>query len=443
MSSKFKNLWSRRKKDPPELGEPTVDQGNLARGSADGPKYGLQLLYNGADADQPDVDSIAVHGMGGHPLKTFTDAETGCCWLRDLLQLNSPHCRVFSYGYHADILANVPASTSDLARELCLALGVDSREQATARRRIFICHSTGGLLVKRALIEAHLHLQFVDVYKYTSGIVFLGTPHAGSSSADLALTLAKIIRVVLGMQRVNQNLLRDLQSNSSQVNEINQRFTRVAAESMLIGSFYETQPTKHVGIVTERSSAILNYKSEVCISLDANHAQLCRFKDRDDINYKRVLTLIERFREIALLADNPLNGSPASLSASPSREILSQWIPCIASKKGTTSIGLLEMAGSMEQPNDYLDAKMDIIAVHGLQGSPVRSWINRSPQTMWLRDMLQVDVSTSRVMSYGYRTEDVLRRNKFDLDTLAKDLVDSIIDARAGFQNTAVRIALS
>lgn len=170
MSSRFNNLWSRRKKDPPEPGEPTIDQGNLARGSADGPKYGLQLLYNGADADQPDVDFIAVHGMGGHPLKTFTHAETGCCWLRDLLPLNSPHCRVFSYGYPADILANVQASPSDQARELCLALGVDSREQATARRRIFICHSIGGLVVKRALIEAQQHLQFVDVYKYTSGI---------------------------------------------------------------------------------------------------------------------------------------------------------------------------------------------------------------------------------------------------------------------------------
>lgn len=249
--------------------------------------------------------------------------------------------------------------------------------------------------------------------------------------------------MIPGMPRVNQNLLRDLQRDSSQVNEINQRFTRVVAGSMLIGSFYETQGTKPFGIVTERSSATLNYKSEVCISLDANHAQLYKFKDRDDINYKRVLKLIERFREIALLGDNPLNGSPASLPASPSQEILSQWIPGIASKRGTTSIGLLEMAGSMEQPNDYLDAEMDIIAVHGLRGSPVRSWINRSPQTMWLRDMLQVDVSTSRVMSYGYRTEDVLRRNKFDLDTLAKDLVDNIIDARAGFQNTAVRIALS
>ena len=60
---------------------------------------------------------------------------------------------------------------------------------------------------------------------------------------------------------------------------------------------------------------------------------------------------------------------------------------------------------------------------------------------MWLRDMLQLDLSASGVMSYGYRTEDVLRQNKLDLERLAEDLVSSIIDARAGIQDTSIRIA--
>ena len=442
-SSKLKNRWSRRTKDPPEIDEPTIDQDKLAPGSSSAEDYGLVLLYDGAHPDHPDVDFVAVHGLGGHVLKTFTDAETGCCWLRDILPLNFPHCRVFSYGYPANIFANIPTSLSDQAKGLHWALTVDSRKQAIARRRIFICHSFGGLLVKRALIEASLDLRSVDVLKYASGILFFGTPHRGSSSADSALNLAKIIRVIPGLRRANQGLLREFRRNSSELNETNQMFNRVAAESMLIASFYETQFTKHVGIVTERSSAILDYPSEICISLDANHARLCKFKDGDDPSYKKVLNVIDIFCGIALLADGPLDASPASISISPSQENLFQWIPCVASKKGTTSMGLLEMAGSMEHPKDYSDTEMDIIAIHGLRGSPVRSWINRSPQTMWPRDMLQVDFPTSRVMSYGYRTEDVIGQNKFDLDILAKDLVDSIIDARTGFQNTAVRIILS
>lgn len=441
MAPMFKKLNSRRQNNL-HIGKPTIDQVNLERSFTDDPNYGLKLLYDGADASYSDVDFVAVHGMKGHPLDTFTDVETGCCWLRDLLPLNFPHCRVLSYGYWADNLADVSTFRPDQVGELLRALGVDSRKQVTARWRIFICHSIGGLLVKRALIEAQLHPQFVDVYKYTSGIVFLGTPHQGSLSADLALTLTKIIRVFEDRQPDFQNLFGKVQRDLNHVNRVNQRFFLVAAESVTIGSFYETKPTKHNGILLERSSAILNCKSEVCISLDANHAQLCKFRDLDDLNYNRVLNIIIRFREIARLADNPLDGSPTSLSASPSQRFLIRWIPCIASGKATSSMGQLEMAGSMGRPNDYKDAEMDIIHVHGLRGSPVCPWINTSPQTMWLRDILQVNVSTSRVMSYRYGTGNVLRLIKFDLDTLAKDLVDSIIDARAGIQNTAVCIAL-
>lgn len=443
--SSIRNLFSRKEKEHPKYDKLTINQGGLARRSRGGPKYDLQLLYDGADAGHRDIDFVAVHGMSGHPLQSFTNAETGCCWIRDLLPLSFPHSRVFSYGYPADFLTKVHTSLSDQARELCWVLRKYDREKATTRRRIFICHSVGGLLVKRALIEALHHQHFIDVYKYTSGIVFLGTPHRGSSSANLALTLAKIVRVGPGALRVHQDLLRELQRNSSQVDEINQQFAHVVVESLSIGSFYETRDTKHFGIIAERSSAILNLPSEICISLDANHAQLSKFEGSDDTNYKKVLNLIVHFRKIALLADEPLdeplNKFLAPFSASQSRESLSQWIPCVASKKGTTSMGLLEMAGSMEQPKDYIDAELDIIAVHGLRGSPVRSWINESPPTMWLRDMLQLDLSASRVMSYGYRTEDVLRQNKFDLERLAEDLVSSIIDARAGIQDSSVRIA--
>ncbi|MCJ1404370.1 hypothetical protein MMC11_007595 [Xylographa trunciseda] len=420
MSLKLKSLLSRGKKDPPELHEPTIDQTNLARSSSDDQNYGLQLLYDGADADHPDVDFVAVHGIGGHPLRSFTNAETGCCWLRDLLPSTFPRCRVFSYGYRVELFAKAQKSLSDLARELCWSLWLSSREQTMGRRRIFICHSYGGILVKLVLIEARSNSRLVNVYKYTSGILFLGTPHRGVSASFLVT----ITRLDPGARRTNQALLRDLEHNSSRMNEINEAFTHVAANSLSIVSFYETQATKPFGIVVDRSSAILNWSSELCLSLDANHAQL-------------LSNVIDHLRETALLSDTPLTKSTASLSVTPSRESLSQWIPCIASKKGLSSMGLLEMAGSMEQPKDYLDAEMDIIAVHGLRGSPIRSWTNRSPQTMWLRDMLQVDIPTSRVMSYGYRTEDVLRQNRFNLDRFARDLVDSIVDARAGIPNTS------
>lgn len=418
------------------------DKEDQARNSAEGPRYGLNLLYDGLDVDHPDVDFVAVHGMNGHPLKSFTDAETGCCWLRDLLPSDRPHCRVLSYGY-TDLFTAVSVPIHDIARELLSALASYGHEQASKRPRIFICHSTGGLVVKRALIEASLHSSagISDVYRYTSGILFFGTPHRGNSSADLSLILTKIWRVAAGVLPANQKPLRQVQLDS--LNEMNQGFSHVAGESLLIGSFYETQGTKRLGIITARSSAILNFNSEYCIGLEATHARLCIFKGPTDTNYRKVYRVIKNICEVALRENDFLDRSLASVSASPPQASLSQWMPCVASRKGTTSMGLLEMAGSMEQPKDYLGAEMDIIAVHGLRGSPVRSWIDSSSQSMWLRDMLQVDVPNTRVMSYGYRTEDVLRGSNPALDVLANDLIENIMDARARSRSTAVRMTES
>ena len=436
MTSKLKSVFSRSRRK-------SIDKEDQAGNSAEGPRYGLNLLYDGLDVDHPDVDFVAVHGMNGHPLRSFTDAETGCCWLRDLLPSDHPHCRVLSYGY-TDLFTAVPVSFYDIARELLSELASYDREQATKRPRIFICHSTGGLVVKRALIEARLHSSAVmfDVYRYTSGILFFGTPHRGSSSADLGLILTKVLRVAAGVLPVNQDLLRQVQLDSRALNEMNQGFSHVAGEPLLIGSFYETQATKRLGIIAARSSAILNFNSEYCIGLEATHAQLCKYKGPTDANYRKVYRVIKHFCEIKLRENDPLDRSLASIFAS-SQASLSQWIPCVASKKGITSMGLLEMAGSMEQPRDYLGVEMDIIAVHGLRGSPVRSWIDSSSQSMWLREMLQADIPNTRVMSYGYLTENVLRENNFALDILASDLIENIMDARASIQNTAVRMAES
>ena len=437
MTSTVKDLFSRSRSKG-------IAKDDLARNTDKGQSYGLSLLYDGADVDHPDVDFVAVHGLRGHPLKSFTDDETGCCWLRDLLPSDRPHCRVLSFGY-ANFDPEIPVSFYEIAKELLSALASYGQKQAIKRPLIFICHSIGGLVVKRALIEAHSHhsASISNVYRYTSGIVFFGTPHRASSSADSGLILQKILRVAPGKLSVNQDILRQVQLESRVLNEMYQKFSHVAGESLLIGSFYETQPTKRLGIITVRASAILNIDSEVDVALDATHVRLCIFNGPADTNYRKVLSLINSFCETMLREEDPLSRSRVSLSASPSQASLSQWIPCVASKKGITSMGLLEMAGSMEQPKDYLGVHMDIIAVHGLRGSPIQTWIDSSSQNMWLREMLQVDVPNARVMSYGYRTEEVLRGNDFALDRLATDLVENLMETRARIQNPAVCMAES
>jgi hypothetical protein len=46
---------------------------------------------------------IAVHGLGGHPVKTWTHEESGVFWLKDLLPKDLPTARIFTFGYDARV----------------------------------------------------------------------------------------------------------------------------------------------------------------------------------------------------------------------------------------------------------------------------------------------------------------------------------------------------
>jgi triacylglycerol esterase/lipase EstA (alpha/beta hydrolase family) len=82
-----------------------------------------------------------------------------------------------------------------------LTLERKSRE-TTHHPIIFVCHSLGGILVKKALEISEgnrgkntedLRLIFVSTY----GVMFLGTPHNGADPAKLGLTLQGMVSMLV------------------------------------------------------------------------------------------------------------------------------------------------------------------------------------------------------------------------------------------------------
>jgi hypothetical protein len=45
---------------------------------------------------------IAVHGLNGHPTKTWT-ADNGRFWLQDFLPADLPYARIFTFGYNSKL----------------------------------------------------------------------------------------------------------------------------------------------------------------------------------------------------------------------------------------------------------------------------------------------------------------------------------------------------
>lgn len=118
-------------------------------------RWGLFVLEPQDDNDPEAIDIVALHGLNGHWEKTWqSDKSTskggGAMWLRDFLPQQIPHARIMSFGYDSVLLFS--KSTSDVATfaeqllESLLSMRMNVPE---TRPIIFICHSLGGIVVKK------------------------------------------------------------------------------------------------------------------------------------------------------------------------------------------------------------------------------------------------------------------------------------------------------
>ncbi|RPB14008.1 hypothetical protein P167DRAFT_534622 [Morchella conica CCBAS932] len=252
------------------------------------------------------VDIIAVHGLGGHAFRSWTfrgpgSNGAGAMWLRDFLPDEISQSRIMTYGYNSDIL-----DTDSVAGIRAYGLSLlniinDMRTTSKEKKRpiIFICHSLGGIVVKEALNRARVH-NYQDIVGPTIGIVFLSTPHQGTSLAQYG----SIIGVIAAIQGLNRKLISDLEQNSDRLTEIAEDFIRYQS-SILFASFYERRKTSLFGgfwgywygskLLVDQLSSTLGVLGEKRDPLDKDHMSICKFEHQEDIGYR---TVVKRIREI-------------------------------------------------------------------------------------------------------------------------------------------------
>ena len=59
------------------------------------------------------------------------------------------------------------------------------------------------------------------------------------------------------------------------------------------------------------------------------------------------------------------------------------------------------MSSSNFLSNDGLNIVFSIVAIHGLDGHPIKSW-TAANGTLWLRDLLPEKIPRARILTYGY-----------------------------------------
>ncbi|CAG8951465.1 hypothetical protein HYFRA_00007381 [Hymenoscyphus fraxineus] len=274
---------------------------------------GLQILHPPPDQNKNiditsrlTLDIIAIHGLNGHPLRTWTSPTSQTLWHRDLLPQSIPHARIQTFGY--DATAAFSTNTSGIqehARDLLRCVS-ESRTQSFEKSRplIFIAHSLGGLVLKQALVIASKSegRDYGNIWTSTPGILFFGTPHRGSELASYGAQLARV-PTALSM-KAEPVLLHSLSLGSAVLGELNEEFRILMdnkGEGREIISFYETVGMVGPRLVVEITSATVNPSREVVgwevpVPVVGNHRDMCQFDTRDDPTYVTAVHSIQRLR---------------------------------------------------------------------------------------------------------------------------------------------------
>ncbi|MCJ1271835.1 hypothetical protein MMC22_011740 [Lobaria immixta] len=289
-----------RENDQSTPAESSRDESSSALQSKKVFPTGLKCLY---EPKSPVVDVIFVHGLTGGRERTWTATNAVSPWPQMLLPTKLPDARILTFGYDADVVhwrAMVSKSRiGNHAEDLLTTVATHREDDNTNYRPIlFVAHSLGGLVCEDALLasknSAEKHLQ--NILSCTRGMIFLGTPHMGSTLAWPEL-LAKLVSIV---KQTNSQILEVLQHESEVLARIQKEFhsmIRARADnchpSIAITCFYEQLPLPGIGEVVPKNSAIL--PAYTSIGIYDNHVGMTKFEAADDPGFKSVAGELHRW----------------------------------------------------------------------------------------------------------------------------------------------------
>ncbi|KAH9909774.1 hypothetical protein F4778DRAFT_712649 [Xylariomycetidae sp. FL2044] len=250
-------------------------------------QLGLSTVHQPPSQNSVIADLIFVHGLNGGSRSTWTKAHTSSLfWPQEWLpkDLAFQDVRIHTFGYPSGLSRKSVLNVHDFARSLLAAIN-DSptinqgQTQGQKPPLIFIAHSMGGLVVKKAYILGHQEAEFLPIVDRVCSIFFLATPHQG---AALAQTLSKLALLAGARPFVD-----DLLPQSEMLQSINEEFPRISSKLQLI-SFYETRPMS-IGVsrslIVEKQCGVMNLPNERRTLLDADHRHVAKFSSPEDSTY--------------------------------------------------------------------------------------------------------------------------------------------------------------
>lgn len=251
------------------------------------------------------VDCVAISGLASHPFGSWKHREPGSdfMWLRDRLPQDVPQLRSLIYGYDTKLFKSHSfQDLDDIAWSFIASLKELRRSLPPTKPLIFLAHSLGGIVLKRALVLLALEGNDEEkmILESVKGLVFFGVPHRGM---EVSHFLAMVAR------QPNEDLIsRALSPDSALLPELDKQFSEIALRiDPNIRFVYETaesQMTEQTStgkwVRSETSYAVLVNKDSAvppgtlrrnAIAVNKDHSNMVKFGEDDPV-YQILMSFI-------------------------------------------------------------------------------------------------------------------------------------------------------
>ncbi|RJE21199.1 LipA and NB-ARC [Aspergillus sclerotialis] len=184
---------------------------------------------------------------------------------------------------------------------------VQKIESATQRPIIFVCHSLGGIIVKKALAissrQTYKNDRLRSIYTCTYGIIFFGTPHSGSRDAgplDAAQRLASLI-IPKRAALFESSLVQALKEGSETLQNITDEFLPLMSRFRIFFLWEQLRTnlgyTEHYIVRVE--SAVPTIDGVDKCAIPADHRGMCKFQNVSAPGFKTVIAALKRYSQAA------------------------------------------------------------------------------------------------------------------------------------------------
>lgn len=244
------------------------------------------------------LDVIFVHGLGGEARATWMhDAnDPGTLWPGWVGE--DAECNVWIAGYGAALSGwdDAAMHLTELGESLFASL--QSEQALRGRRVVLIGHSLGGLVIKAGMLQAAGlgDVRRLAVLESIAAVVFVGTPHQGSSLA----TAADRLRLLL---RTNPQVT-NMVSDDAWLKLQNDLFRRLYEQRhFAVRVFFETKGVflgrKFFGLsfgprqlVVDRNSSDPALSGVNPTGIDGDHLEIAKPKSRQDLAHRALLDFL-------------------------------------------------------------------------------------------------------------------------------------------------------